>query len=695
MDVLEARVHELELQLDELRGRRTATTTTARTPSLAPLPQPTGVPSDRPRAAVRPAPPRRDPVTLEDALSPRNLAIAGAVAVLAGLVFLVSYGISNGWISEEARVIGAMIFAMALALGGIYLRESKKLEAPAETLVVIGLAGLFISLVAATRLYDLIGPVPALAFSALIGASGLAVGLWWRNEVIATSILGAALMAPLMVGADYSPGLLVFLVPVFAAAVVASVERDWKLIFPISAILFLGSLLAAVSDAEQGSTVAAFGLSLLTLLLVCAGTLGRIFRKDLEPTEADVFVFGLFFTVVTALGTFLVTGAERQLVECEIGSGCSSNLTTGAALWLLTGAVVAGGIWWAAKVRGKKSLAVTAFALGSASLAAALGFIFDGGPLLTLAWSVESAVLIGLGRSRWQRMVGIGVLTPALVSALIQVPPETLGEGSASLVRDLVVLAPVLVPLAFLAWRERNELGEVASGFGVVLAAYMGLIACGTLTEPDHVLNLLPLCLAAVVPICFVDRAWSVATLAGFGAIASVFTVATAIPFDALVNGVPSVPEAVAAAGMLIASALAVAFRGPEHLRQGALWGSIGLAIYMVSALIVNAFQGGTDIDGELSREAQGQVIVSSLWALAGLGLVVAGLVRRHMNWRKAGLILLILSTVKISLYDLASLGTAGRTISFILVGLVLLAAAFAYQWMNRRAELAAATEEA
>ena len=29
-----------------------------------------------------------------------------ALAVLAGLVFLVSYGISNGWISEEVRVIG-------------------------------------------------------------------------------------------------------------------------------------------------------------------------------------------------------------------------------------------------------------------------------------------------------------------------------------------------------------------------------------------------------------------------------------------------------------------------------------------------------------------------------------------------------------------------------------------------------------
>jgi len=66
---------------------------------------------------------------------------------------------------------------------------------------------------------------------------------------------------------------------------------------------------------------------------------------------------------------------------------------------------------------------------------------------------------------------------------------------------------------------------------------------------------------------------------------------------------------------------------------------------------------------------------------------VVAGLVRQHLSWRKAGLVLLILSCIKISLYDLASLSTAGRTISFILVGLVLLAAAFAYQWMNRRAD--------
>lgn len=82
-------------------------------------------------------------------------------------------------------------------------------------------------------------------------------------------------------------------------------------------------------------------------------------------------------------------------------------------------------------------------------------------------------------------------------------------------------------------------------------------------------------------------------------------------------------------------------------------------------------------------------VAATRLYDLVGPvpALVLSAVVGQHLSWRKAGLVLLILSCVKISLYDLASLSTVGRTISFILVGLVLLAAAFAYQWMNQRAD--------
>ena len=683
---LEDRVLELERELAEMRGRQR--------PSPAPLAR-----QAPPRPAVAaPAPGPRQPrtshavreprnLTLEDVLSPRNLAIAGAIAVLAGLIFLVSYGISNGWISEEVRVLGAAVFAAILAGAGIYLREVRKLATPAEALVVIGFAGMFIALVAATRLYDLIDPVAALVLSGLIGLAGLGIGFWWRSEVVATSILGASLLAPVMVGAEYTPGLLGFLIPVFTAAVVAAVLRRWNVIFPTSAALFLCSLLAAVADAEQGSTLAAYGLALVTMLLVIAGSVGRTFWVASEQSDQKTLIFGFFFSVVTILGAVLVTGSENPLVDCSTGGdGCATHLTAGASIWLLTSTAAGASVWWLARARGQQALSVTAFALGAGALAAALGFIFEGGPLLTAAWAAEAACLIWFGVRRWQRLVGVGALSLAVICALVEVPLTTLGEGSPDLLRDLAVIAPLLVPLVALAWRERNEAGEIGAGLAVVVATWMAVIACGTLTEPTSVLVLVPLGLAAAVPVCLTDRVWTQATLVLFGSIAVVFTVAFALPLDALVNGVPNVLEALGASSILIAIVAATAFFGPQGWRGPAAWTAVGLLIYTVSAVIVDRFQGGTEVPGELSTEAQGQVIVSSLWALSGLGLVVAGLLRQHLNWRKAGLVLLILACVKISLYDLASLSTAGRTISFILVGLVLLAAAFAYQWMNRKA---------
>jgi uncharacterized membrane protein len=693
IDDLESRVLELEHELAQLRGERTRTTTPAATaparvhstPTTRIAQTPARASAYVPRDPGLKRPERRTP-TLEDVLSPRNLAIAGATAVLAGLVFLVSYGISNGWISEQVRVVGAAVFAAALAGAGVFLRERRQLAAPAESLVVIGLAGLFISLVAATRLYDLIGPVPALVLSAAVGLLGLAIGLRWQSEVIATSVLGASLLAPLMVGAEYSPGLLAFLIPVFTAAIAAAVFRPWQVVFPVTAFLFIGSLIASVANATQGSTVAAYGLALLTLLLVVIGSVGRSIWRREQTTDREVIFFGLFFSAVTVLGTFLVTGSEHPLVECVGDSvDCSANLTAAGSLWLLTATAVAGLVWWMARERAQQAVAVTAFALGAGSLAAALCFIFEGSPMLTAAWSAEAACLIGFGVTRWQRVIGVAALGLAVVCALIQAPLSTLADGSEHLLRDLGTIAPLLVPLGLLAWREPEELGELGALVGVTVATWMGVLTCGTLTDPSSVLSLVPLCLAASVPLCLTDRVWSRMTLVLFGLIAVIFAIVNAVPLDSLVNGVPAIEDALAAAGMLAASGVAVACFGPTSWRRPAAWTVVGLAIYTVSVLIVDGFQGGIEVDGELSREAQGQVIVSSLWALTGLGLVVAGLVRQHLSWRKAGLVLLILSCIKISLYDLASLSTAGRTISFILVGLVLLAAAFAYQWMNRR----------
>ena len=74
------------------------------------------------------------------------------------------------------------------------------------------------------------------------------------------------------------------------------------------------------------------------------------------------------------------------------------------------------------------------------------------------------------------------------------------------------------------------------------------------------------------------------------------------------------------------------------------------------------------------------QVVLSVVWAIIGLGLIVAGLSRHLRIVRIVGLGLLGLALAKLVLFDLRYLESTSRALSFIMVGLLALAGAYAYQ---------------
>ena len=82
----------------------------------------------------------------------------------------------------------------------------------------------------------------------------------------------------------------------------------------------------------------------------------------------------------------------------------------------------------------------------------------------------------------------------------------------------------------------------------------------------------------------------------------------------------------------------------------------------------------------------QGQALLSSLWALAGVAALVAGLVRDSRALRLGALALLTVTVAKVFVYDLAALTSLYRVGSCIALGLLLLAGAFAWQRIRPRA---------
>jgi uncharacterized membrane protein len=129
---------------------------------------------------------------------------------------------------------------------------------------------------------------------------------------------------------------------------------------------------------------------------------------------------------------------------------------------------------------------------------------------------------------------------------------------------------------------------------------------------------------------------------------------------------------------LVVAGIAATAALLPPKRRQeaGVLLGiAAGVAVYLGSVLVVDLAGAHGDTTTQTS-----QLALSAFWAVLGFGSLVAGLVRDLRPLRLGGLALLGLAVVKVFLVDLAALESVWRVASFLALGLLLLAGAFAYQ---------------
>ncbi|MDX6482005.1 MAG: hypothetical protein QOG85_2515 [Gaiellaceae bacterium] len=129
------------------------------------------------------------------------------------------------------------------------------------------------------------------------------------------------------------------------------------------------------------------------------------------------------------------------------------------------------------------------------------------------------------------------------------------------------------------------------------------------------------------------------------------------------------------------------------RLRTAPRWLAGGLAVYGLSLLILDLVERISDAPELYTEFQRGQTAVSAFWGLLGLGLLYVGLKRRSRPLRIAGLAFFPISLAKIFLFDLPSLSSVTRALSFLAVGGVLLLGGFFYQrLMSARDETPPAT---
>jgi uncharacterized membrane protein len=476
LDALEGRLRALQAEVVELRraasGEPAAAPArspapVAASPSLAAPAAPSHAwfePDEEPVAAPPPQPPPPTPpyvapprgpsladrlaaIDTSALLGARGLALAGGIVTLLGVVFFFVLAVNNGWIGPAARVsLGAAASAIVFA-AGLFVRQRYGQLSAAMAAVGTGIAGGYVTLLAATAIYDLVPKSIGLLLASGIAAAGLAVALAWDAELI--GILG-------LIGAMAAPGLLAidsgltnvgvaFVAFVFAALVFVAVRRAWQMLLWIGAAVALAQIGTLVGATESPGVSVALLAIVFTALFLIGGIAWQVERHERRTDSlTSTFVLGSAALVGLSGARILDSGAGRM---------------TEQGLWLLTAAAVYGALAAVFFGLGRQRDLATLLTAASLTLAGVAGADLLSGVTLAVVWAFEAAALAWLAyrlrEARFQ-LAALVYLALAVGHTLIfDLPPTRLYLASRHPAEGILSLLATIAGAAAVAWWTR------------------------------------------------------------------------------------------------------------------------------------------------------------------------------------------------------------------------------------------------
>ena len=622
--------------------------------------------------------------SLGDLLGGRALAWLGGVTMLVGIVLFLALAVSHGWIGEQARIALAAGASCALLLGGVWLHSRRGRTEAAKAMVGTATAGLFATLVVASQVYELIPAGLALALALLVGGVAATLAIRWAGGVIGAIGLVGAQLSPVLVGATPSVATVAVLALANACAVWVAARQRWSWL----------ALASVAVCAPQWATWVLAGQSTLAtagalVTFAALGLLGAVAPQARSGEErllrASAAAASLSACLVAVVGRVaLDDSAGEALAEFWLGALAIAHVVVGACRFRrlslaapMRQLLVSIGV----------VLADVAFALGGSGITLVAGW---GAAAVGFAWLVRRSG--PRGRDGMLLSLGLGVhIALTLVRALIEAPPSGLGSTSPQLIPLLSVAALVATCVAagLLIGNEHRRLQVVIDSVGLASIAYL---TASALNGPVLVCAW---CVEAVALMHLWRESKDAVARSGalvFLGLALLYALVALAPPVALVTGVDDLGAAAVAFAAIALAAARVGWMqtGDEPWRHRLLGAAAGTLLYLVSVAIVTAFQPGTESSAEsildLTVRQEGQVLLSALWSVVGLGALVVGLRRRDDTVRRLALAWLMVAVAKVFLYDLSTLTSIFRVASFVVLGLLLLASSYAYQRLRPQA---------
>jgi uncharacterized membrane protein len=448
-----------------------------------------------PAAAASPPGPR---FSLREFLTgPRGLAVVGATILILGLAFLFVIASQRGILGPTGRTITGALASFALIGAGLVIEHRRAGFIGAIAAVGAGIAGLYMALVTATRIFDLIPSWLGLVLAGGVAAFAVVIAHRWRSQLVAAFGLCGALAAPILLDVGITPTTIGFVLILAAAVAWLWLAQGWHVVAIAGGALsglYVLALVASASLLDRADTgfgwnefwQSVLGAGLFWALLVVVA-----FAHHRMPGEDE--------------GTKLAT-----TLQLTIGTGALAILGTGAmfrdsgagwALLAVAGVYALLGLVPRLLGRPNRALTLTLALVAVAALFAATLDLLDGGSRATVlalqgGGLAVAAAYVREVRVQWAAAAYLCVATlltigqAAPIRDLFVFPPEhlvnaagTAMDGGATL-RAIVAVIALAAGFVALAWSsERLEWGEPIEGAtrpAVILAAAAILLAVAT-----------------------------------------------------------------------------------------------------------------------------------------------------------------------------------------------------------------------
>ncbi len=711
---LDERVARLESQPAEPRVRPPEPEEIELTPA-PPWEEKAEVATPRPRELPVAAPPEEGAVDAKDERRARFeemvgkqwMTWAGVLALFIGAAFFLKHAFENQWIGPMGRVVlGILTGTVILVLGDYCLR--RKMRALGQGLLGGALAILYVSLFAAFSLYKIIPQIPAFASMVIVTAAGVALAVLHNAVPLSFIAVLGGFLTPLMVSTGRNP-------------------RD--ALFGYLSVLDIGVLAVAFFKRWRSLDVLAF----LGTWILFVGWFDRFYRDSaMAPTLIWVALFFLIFLIIPFV--YQLRMAIASSVESFIMALANAAVAFGFAYWILRDdhqfvlgfvalAIAACYIAMAALARRRVSddertlFGFVALSMVFLTMAVPLHLKLHG---ITLTWAVEGPILLYLGymyRYRPVRIAGFVVLVLAAIRLFwVHWPFHD----------DLYVLflnrhfaAVMSVPLAaavyaLIHYKLRTDSTNVDRYLmiaGAICGGFLGLVVIHGevgwwLWNQAVLYGINPKYLS----VCGGSLVWALGA-AGFlgGALRAgsraAFYSGLAALFVAVILLLVSYVHpryvdywlfvnARFACGLIVAL---VAF-GYAFVANG--YGNLFsekiprlvTALFVVAGILPLALLSAETytycyetIAGRRRARWSARMSVSIVWSLYALSALAIGFWRRVREVRLAALGLLALTAIKLILFDMARVEQIYRIVSFVLLGLMMIAASYLYHKLEMR----------